>query len=358
MRVGTCFCEFSCFCSVGGCSLSPTSTPTATPGTVIPSATPTPAAITYRLINGYSVLFVYSETNSQQVLLTSDLLSGTFVAAPSGLVTDGRPAYFTISDTAFDGYPITGGRGEIAILHTGGQVAMAATLSINGESVELNGEVPLSVLSDDFPPTFNGLQACGAPGRTVTCDELETGGVTGYDLRLWAAPEATQTPLPTRTPTPTLVVTYDLTDGSTILAAVPTPGSSPIVEPLSGTFVMQVNCTDPGQCIEQVHEGNDLFNASIVSIAFQSPQFTVTGTGYVDLTTLDYPNYYVGATVFINGQAVGMNGGGRFDVASYPPTFGNLQLCGGAVDRAVLCDAIQNGTDSGFILTIFAKPRR
>lgn len=159
---------------------------------------------------------------------------------------------------------------------------------------------------------------------------------------------------PTPTPTP-IVVTYELVEGSTILIALPTPGLSPIVEPLSGTFVARVECGDPEECQRQYP--NTFFVLEITSIEVESPHFMVAGTGYLDVSTLSNPYASLSAHLLIDGQRIGVSGGGTTDSAYLPARFADVEVCGGASNHAVSCDAIRNGTQAGYVLTIFAVPQ-
>lgn len=302
-----------------------------------------PNPIPYRLVSG-SALFTHLAP--QGPILTEEL-TGSFVAIPS---QTGSPEYFNLTNIAFEGIQstVTGEMGRIDFLLSEGEVAMYASVSINGDPVEVNGASPIAVRSDHDPPTFNGLRACGASGRAVSCSEVADGHTAGYDLRLWAVPEVTQTPLPTRTPTPTLVVMYELAPGSTFLAAEPASGLPPVTEPLTGTFLMRVVC--PATVAP-----NTEFYGEITSIDFKSASFTLTGSGYIDVTTLA-PDAYLYANVFINGEEIGLNGDSPFDRNNYPPHFGNLEACGGAADRAVFCGPIRDGTERGFSVVIVALP--
>jgi hypothetical protein len=302
-------------------------------------ATPIP----YRLVSG-AALFTHLAPPGP-ILIES--LTGTFVAIPSQVAS---PEHFRITKIAFDGdqSTITDDTGEIDLLLAEGNVVLSGFVSINGDPVEVNGVSPIAIRSDHDPPAFHGLRACGASGHAVSCADLDDGQTAGYDLRLWAVPEVSQTPLPTRTPTPTLVVTYELAPGSTILAAEPASGLPPISESLTGTFLLRVVCPT-------TVAPNTAFHGEITAIDFKSASFTVMGSGYIDVTTLD-PDAFVHANIFINGEEIGINGTAPFDTSNYPPHFDNLEACGGAADRAVFCGPIRDGTERGFSLLIFATP--
>lgn len=157
---------------------------------------------------------------------------------------------------------------------------------------------------------------------------------------------------PTPTPLPTTSVRYRLIDGSKIVYSPGLPQMGPVVEePLAGAFTAIPASVEPVL-------PNTLLAFTIVDIEFLSTHFTVAGTGSGDVTTLQIPlTLYVSATVTINGQQASLSGGGPYDGGRPLPTaVRDLEVCGGPVDRAVTCEAIQAGTDSGYSLTIFAVP--
>lgn len=158
-------------------------------------------------------------------------------------------------------------------------------------------------------------------------------------------------PAPTATPTPNPTITYRLTEGSMIVfQGGPFVSAPTIAEPLSGTF--EVHRVEPTQ-------GNSAFAFAITDLQFQSSEFTVTGSlGGIEAIAL----YLTGAvemsaTVLINGQQVQLTGEDTLAVLSgnYPPTLQGLEICG-AAGRAVTCQAIHDGTDTGYSVTIFAAP--
>jgi hypothetical protein len=305
-----------------------------------PPLNPTPiptGAIRYRVFaGGPSSIGVFSAGPPPTPrFFLGDLLSGTFVAVPSGSDEGGTIAHFTITDIALQGsdYIVTGG-GDISTFPTAGEVTMAVTASINGQQVEMSGAKPLASLSDDYPPTFLGLQACGAPGRIVTCESLFEGTDSGYWLSVSAVPEATQTPLPTRTP---FRARYRLTGGSNITYSPPTPGPSPSIveEPLSGTF--DIVAAEPTQ-------GNTAYAFAVTSIEFQSVHFTVMGNmgGITVLALYQEGALETALTVSINGQQVYLSGDTTVTghvTGHYPPFFSAVEISG-----------------NGYTLALFAVP--
>ena len=164
---------------------------------------------------------------------------------------------------------------------------------------------------------------------------------------------------PTRTPTPTISVIYELLEGSTILMSAPTPDASPVVEPLSGTFVVRVDCGDPLECFRIAP--NTLFAMTITSMELHSPHFTVDGMGGIHALTF-YANYpTVGARLLIAGEAIAAAGQGTIETAGFPPPFpppfSPLELCGRDAMHAGACEAIRAGIEPGYVLTLFAVPR-
>jgi uncharacterized Zn-binding protein involved in type VI secretion len=337
-HIGGFFAGFVCNADTSKCEPSSS----ATPPTPTPSPTPAPiptGAIRYRILaggHGPSSIAVFSAgpppTPSS---FLEDLLSGTFVALPSEPDGSGAPSHFTITDIALQGsdHTVTG-EGHISMFPTPEEVTMALTASINGQQVEMSGAQPLAVLSDDYPPTFVGLQACGAPGRIVTCESLFEGADSGYWLSVFAVPEATQTPLPTRTP---FMVRYRLTEGSSVTYSPPTPGPSPSIveEPLSGTF--DVVAVEPTQ-------GNTVSAFSITSVEFQSVDFTIMGNmGSITVLALYQDGALeTGLTVSINGQQVSLSGDTTATghvTSYYPPFFSAVEVSG-----------------NGYSLTLFAVP--
>lgn len=188
--------------------------------------------------------------------------------------------------------------------------------------------------------------------RTATPTEFPT-----------ATPSSTPSGTPTSSATPS-GITYRLIEGSTILFAASTPAVPPPVPvPLSGTFsVFQSNPAPP----------NTVFTFTITKIDFQGgSDFLVTdgnrmpfgcageiSLGCIQSLTLDFPRrVYASMLVSINGQGnLQLFGGGLLDSTSDPPTFNNLNICGGSPEQSSSCDAIRSGNEAGYALTIFAVP--
>jgi hypothetical protein len=178
-----------------------------------------------------------------------------------------------------------------------------------------------------------------------------------------SAPTAGATPTPSPGSTPASI-TYRLTEGSTILFVPPTPPQPPTTpEPLSGTFTV-VSAEHP-----PTPAPNDVFLLTITSLSFEAVSgVTLTGeqsstfgcnaeagVGCIEATTLDVRAFWSTTLMSADGEHVGLSGGGLWKNASLP-TFQDVQLCGGPVDRAADCDAIRNGTVSGYVLSINAVP--
>ena len=103
---------------------------------------------------------------------------------------------------------------------------------------------------------------------------------------------------------------------------------------------MHVTCSGPPPTC-YFPSPNTLFHATISAISFQSPRFTVTGEGYIDVTTLNQPpEAYLFANLTIDGVTpFGLNGGGPFDTVNDPPHFDDLK-----------------GSTGPYQLTLFAIP--
>jgi hypothetical protein len=166
-------------CGLCGCDGEPIGTPcsgvppTPTPTPTVTSTaspTPLPPVIRYRLLpaSGFGCV-----PTPPPILLISSGLSGTFTVIASQLQSN-SPFHFIITGIAFEtlGYTVTGDMGDIEATTSPGmeRVTLTATVSINGQEAVLNGTEPLSLVSDSYPPTFNYLKACGAPGRGGSCE--------------------------------------------------------------------------------------------------------------------------------------------------------------------------------------------
>lgn len=173
------------------------------------------------------------------------------------------------------------------------------------------------------------------------------------------AATATQTPHPsgtpissaTPTPSPTVVVTYRLTEGSTIFSS-QAPPEAPVAEPLSGTFVIAPRPKGGPFCL------NTILCLAVVAFQFQSPHFIVAGSdGQIEQTTLQPNAVSMGLTSSINGQPIGLSGSGPFDPnSSFPPAFSALEMCGAPPGVGGSCAGIRTGTDVGYDLIVFAAP--
>jgi hypothetical protein len=180
---------------------------------------------------------------------------------------------------------------------------------------------------------------------------------------------ATQTPIPTGTSTPsatasprsTITITYRLTEGSTILVVPPTPVPSPTGrEALSGAFT--VVCSEPPP-------PNTVFQFTVTSIDLQAPSGLAvtsgqagpfgcngeTGLGCMNAITID-ERVFFSAAVSINGEPVTLDGAALLESGSGLPALNNLEVCGTRAGRSLDCQAIRNGTTSGYDLLIFAVP--
>lgn len=167
------------------------------------------------------------------------------------------------------------------------------------------------------------------------------------------------------TPGPADLIRYELREGSTILATLPTPeGLAQTISPLSGSFtVYRSRFPPPNTLIGLTITHIDLQGGSELSIGDGPPGPYGCGQevslGCINALTFESPPHaYMFAPVSINEESgFGLVGGEQLDGERDPPTFRNLQLCGGPIDRACEGDAIRNGTAPGYLLTISAEPK-
>jgi hypothetical protein len=97
---------------------------------------------------------------------------------------------------------------------------------------------------------------------------------------------------------------------------------------------------------------------TITRIEFQSSHFSIAGMGGIEALTF-YPDYaYFGSRLLIAGEPIVASGQGMTDRAHFPPSFTDLELCGGGTDHAVSCEAIRAGVEGGYVLTLSAVPRQ
>lgn len=144
-------------------------------------------------------------------------------------------------------------------------------------------------------------------------------------------------------------VTYRLTAGSIISFTSPTPGPTPIIEPLMGTFDVTMHSL----------EGlppNTLFALTINRFSFCSLDFAVTGTdGGISAITSDPSTAEVYLPTTINGEEVVVWGSGQvaFQLDKFPLTFTDLDLCED-VHFATTCEEIRHGAGFGYTLKLSA----
>lgn len=319
--------------------------------------TPTPAAsITYDLVIGNLGRFIPDRAPAVQ------LLSGTFQA---GITRREGGDQITLTRIDFRGgslEPIVVTGSGVIDVPAADLLTMTAMVSINGESFEMRGEEPTSVLSG-YPPTIDHITVCGAPDGAVSCDALQAGTAAGYALTITAVPEGPQTPGPTRTPTPVVFTRYRLVEGSSIALHAPTGGDpTPDSHPLAGTFIVAPCALVPNTFFAYVVTGVNLEGGSqfVVSGAEPGPMGCPggVGVGYTDALTLMFPpEVYMQLHLVINGREVPVGGRGPFDQRTFtlPPTLENLHLCG-SPDRAIACQDVGGGSDIVYELLISAVP--
>jgi hypothetical protein len=182
----------------------PTTTATAS-STPTPSSTPspssTPPGITYRLTEGSTILSSPAPAGLNLVTL-EEPLSGTFTAVPqlhggpfclntllclSVTTFQFQSAHFAV--TAFPS-EFPGSSGQITqTTFYPDVVFIDLTSSINDQPIILNGSGPFDPNSR-FPPTFGGVEICGAPpGVGGSCAGVRAGSDVGYDVILFATPD-------------------------------------------------------------------------------------------------------------------------------------------------------------------------
>ena len=165
------------------------------------------------------------------------------------------------------------------------------------------------------------------------------------------------TQAPCSTPTPTLTLfTYTLVEGSSLATGQGGP------EPLTGTFTVFEN---------PEYIPNTLFDYRIRAVDFQAGALTIRGgspplpppgelpySGWLSAVTFDPRPHQIYANMWllIDDEPVALGGGGYMDSPILPPAFHGLELCGLPANRAVSCDQIRSGAESGYILTLSAVP--
>ena len=132
------------------------------------------------------------------------------------------------------------------------------------------------------------------------------------------------------TPTPASI-TYQLTEGSQIVALDPSSAAQPgPPEPLSGTLVIAPSAPPIPP--------NTIFSFTIRSLTLRSPSFTVeSSAGSLSATTFRHTEMVMFTTASINGQVIDLSGSGPRDGTINKPAINGLPLSGG-----------------GYTLTLFA----
>lgn len=167
------------------------------------------------------------------------------------------------------------------------------------------------------------------------------GGESAHSGRATQTPSGTGTPRVSAAPTssPTLTsITYRLTEGSTISAAVPAPDLAGVPpEPLSGTFEVMPRPLPPPP--PTPIEGNVLFDLVITRVDFQSSHFTVSGNAgeLVGVTIPGPGQVFMQIIAAINGEAVSLSGAAPLPVIS-DGTINGLEILGGRY--SVVIDAM------------------
>lgn len=158
-------------------------------------------------------------------------------------------------------------------------------------------------------------------------------------------------------------VTYRLLDGSTLVST-EASGSTPLIQSLAGSFTVSQS---------DLYTPNTWFELTITALDFRAGDLVISGgvdtagcnrtTGFGCLTSITFefpPRVYASAGTSIDGQAVGLNGGGSFDPQNrlgFPEQL-VLDLCGGAPDPLISCDLIRSGRERGYALELVAVKGR
>lgn len=165
---------------------------------------------TYHLIPPSSITFSAVGQDGNSI---TEALSGSFTAVPSVSPHGGANSifYFRLTSLRLQSasFAISGERGEIRTntLSDQGTIGISASVSIDGLTLDLCGVTTFAVFRvpyppGEYPPTFDGLEACATPGRpslcqNPMCEEILEGSRSGYALTLFAVPDS-QDPQPWR----------------------------------------------------------------------------------------------------------------------------------------------------------------
>jgi len=154
-------------------------------------------------------------------------------------------------------------------------------------------------------------------------------------------------------------VTYRLLDGSRVVRS-PAGGSTPLIESLTGSFTVSES---------DVFTPNTWFELTITALDLRAGDLAISGgddsqgcngtagLGCLSSITFEFPSHvYASAAATVDGQAVGLSGGGSFEPQhrSGFPAHLVLELCGGAADPLTSCDAIRTGGEAGYVLELVA----
>lgn len=182
-----------------------TASPTASPaGTPTPTRRPTPTplvAVFYQLTEGSTII----SSTGTGVPPPEEPLTGMFIAVPQP--KGGQYCLNTLlclAVTNFQFYTPPVGGSAIIVEGSNGHIIQSEDfpnfISMNlidafigsgnsGQTLNLGGGGPFDPNSP-YPPTFGGIEICGAPpGVGGTCADIRAGTEVGYDLTIFAAPE-------------------------------------------------------------------------------------------------------------------------------------------------------------------------
>ena len=159
-----------------------------------------------------------------------------------------------------------------------------------------------------------------------------------------------------------ITVTYELTEGSTILYVPPLPEKRPTgPTPIFGTFTTTTSPSLPP---------NTVFGLTIIDLSFDGAGVSVMGGqrlrigcaqdigfGCINAVTFQDPAVaYMFASLSIDGTTVELFGSGHYAGEAPNPILHDIELCGNNLGAFVFCDDIRSGVVPGYIIVISATP--
>jgi hypothetical protein len=148
-----------------------------------------PIVAHYRLTEGSTIAY-YAGTPTPSV---EEPLSGTFALVGRGY----EPQFFDYQITSLDfqsaHFTLTGGAtAAVGCAMVDGlppNVIFSATALVNADSVFLSGDRGSANCCPPPPQAWSAVEICGAAQTVATCEDVQTRGVTGYRLTIFAARE-------------------------------------------------------------------------------------------------------------------------------------------------------------------------